>query len=63
MNDYLYSRLLRDPALDIPVPGTYETAEGWTRRIKAHGWRNTHSQALGKNPLIQNDHHLLVFER
>lgn len=64
MNDYFYNRLLHDPKFDVPVPGTYETPQGWIDRFENHGWRNTLSQNLGIDiPVIQDTHHLLVFER
>ncbi len=64
MNDYFYNRLLHDPRFDVPVPGTFETPENWIRRIEGHGWRCVHSENLGIDlPVIQDIHHLLVFER
>lgn len=64
MNDYFYNRLLHDPKFDVPVPGTYETPQGWIDRFARYGWRNTVSQNLGVDiPVIQDTHHLLVFER
>lgn len=62
MNDYLYNRLFHNA--DVPVPGTYETPDGWKDRIEAHGWHCTHSEDLGYDqPTIRDVHHLLVFER
>lgn len=62
MNDYLYNRLFHNA--DIPVPGTYETPQGWVNRFARYGWRVTHSQDLGfDQPTIRDVHHLLVFEK
>ncbi|MCB1532510.1 MAG: methyltransferase domain-containing protein [Alphaproteobacteria bacterium] len=64
MNDYFYNRLLHDPKFDVPVPGTYETPEGWIKRFEKHGWNAIHSENLGiDQPVIQDTHHLLIFER
>lgn len=62
MNDYLYNRLFHNA--DVPVPGTYETPDGWADRLEALGWHCTHSEDLGVDqPTIRDTHHLLVFER
>ena len=64
MNDYFYNRLLHDPTFDVPVPGTYETPQGWIDRIEKYSWKTTVSIDLGVDqPIIQDTHHLLVFER
>lgn len=64
MNDYFYNRLLHDPRIDVPVPGTYETAEGWKQRFAPYGWRCKHEENLGYDiPVIADRHHLLVFDR
>jgi hypothetical protein len=64
MNDYFYNRLLHDPSIDVPVPGTYETAAGWKQRFEPYGWRCTHEKDLGYDiPAIADRHHLLVFDR
>ncbi len=64
MNDYLYNRLLHNPDFNVPVPGSYETPEGWINRIENYGWRLEHSEDLGIDlPVIADNHHLLVFER
>ncbi len=61
-NDYLYNRLFHNA--DIPVPGTYETPQGWEERFKKHGWKVAKSENLGYDqPTIRDIHHLLVFER
>jgi ubiquinone/menaquinone biosynthesis C-methylase UbiE len=62
MNDYLYNRLFHNA--DVPVPGTYETSEGWIKRFEMSGWKLKHSESLGfDQPTIKDVHHLLVFER
>jgi len=61
-NDYLYNRLFHNA--DVPVPGTYETPEGWEARFKAHGWKVVRSEDLGYDqPTIRDIHHLLIFEK
>lgn len=62
LNDYLYNRLFHNA--DVPVPGTYETPQGWIDRFQQHGFRLAHSEDLGVDqPTIRDTHHLLVFER
>jgi len=62
MNDYLYNRLFH--RANVPVPGTYETPQGWIDRFAQHGWKCTHSEDLGVDqPTICDTHHLFVFER
>jgi len=48
----------------IPVPGTYETPDGWIHRFKKYGWECTYSKNLGVDqPTIADTHHLLVFNK
>ncbi len=62
MNDYLYNRLFHNA--DIPVPGTYETPQGWIDRFEKHGWQVSYSENLGYDqPVIRDVHHLLTFKR
>ena len=62
MNDYLYNRLFHNA--DIPVPGTYETSEGWIKRFEEKGWKIQHSENFGfDQSIIRDAHQLLVFER
>jgi SAM-dependent methyltransferase len=61
VTDALWNRFLF--YADIPVPGTYELAEGWIRRFKKYGWKVTHSEELGYDiPTVRVRHHLLVFD-
>lgn len=61
-NDYLYNRLFHNA--DVPVPGTYETPNGWENRFRAHGWKVAKSEDLGYDqPTIRDIHHLFVFEK
>jgi len=61
-NDVLWNRFFN--YADIPVPGTYETPDGWIRRFESYGWKVTHSENLGYDQKTIHDvHHLLVFER
>ena len=68
-NDYLYNRLFHafvghEKRTDIPVPGRYETAEGWVERFKKLGWRPSAIEHLGYDqPSISDYHILYVFER
>lgn len=62
MNDYLYNRLFHNA--DVPVPGTFETPQGWIDRFTKYGWRVKHSVDLGfDQPTIKDVHHLLVLEK
>ncbi len=62
-NDYLYNRLFC-PGAGIPVPGTYDTPQGWEERLKTLGWILVQSTDLGVDqPIIRDRHHLLVFDR
>lgn len=62
MNDYLYNRLFHNA--DVPVPGTFETPEGWGSRFAKYGWKVKHSENLGEDQkTIKDTHHLLVFEK
>ena len=62
MNDYLYNRLFHNA--DVPVPGTYETPEGWKSRFSSLGWALEEEKNLGiDQPTIKDTHHLLVFKR
>ena len=61
-NDVLWNRYFN--YADIPVPGTYETPEGWVKRFEAYGWKLKHEENLGYDePTIHDVHYLLVFER
>ncbi|MBK9585184.1 MAG: hypothetical protein KA099_08395 [Alphaproteobacteria bacterium] len=60
MHEYLFHRLLQDPAThDTPLPGNYDTAEGWAERIENHGWRLSLRDSLPMEP----HHTVLVFEK
>ncbi len=62
MNDYFYNRLFHNA--DVPVPGTYETPQGWVDRFKKYGWTVTHEKDLGVDQdVIEDRHYLFVFER
>jgi hypothetical protein len=62
MNDYLYNRLFHNA--DVPVPGTFETPQGWKSRFLQHGWQLTSESDLGYDqPTIKDRHYLMVFER
>ncbi|MBK6897286.1 MAG: hypothetical protein IPH06_11905 [Alphaproteobacteria bacterium] len=60
MHEYLFHRLLQDPAThDTPLPGNYDTAEGWTQRIEEAGWRLNYRESHFMEP----HHTVLVFEK
>lgn len=67
-NDYLYNRIFhRD---DIPVPGTYETAEGWIDRFAHAGFELVRGFGLPSRvdlgydqPVIRDLHVLYHFRR
>jgi hypothetical protein len=62
MNDYLYNRLFHNA--DVPVPGTFETAQNWVSRFARHGWNLVHGEDLGfDQPTIRDRHYLYVFSR
>jgi SAM-dependent methyltransferase len=56
LNDYFHNRLL-NPQADVPVPGAYETTEGWERRFQDSGFRSDRVEQLGvDDPLVPNRH-------
>jgi SAM-dependent methyltransferase len=56
--DFTYNRLFNDA--DIPVPGTFETAIGWTRRFAASGFEKPGVvEHLGFDQEIVPDWHVL----
>ena len=62
VNDTLWNRFFN--YADIPVPGMYESAEGWVSRFAHHGWKVTHSKFLGYDqPMVRVLHQLMVFEK
>lgn len=62
LNDWSYNRILH--ASDIPVPGTFETTEGWIKRFVEAGWNLLETEELGYDqPCIKAWHVRLVFER
>jgi SAM-dependent methyltransferase len=62
LNDALWNRYFQNA--NIPVPGTYETPEGWISRFQKHGWKVIESIDLGiDQPMVQDIHHLLVLEK
>lgn len=66
MNDYLSNRIIHGAlcGADIPVPGTYDTHEGWAERLRARGFRVVQSIDLGYDqPTIKDRHHLIVAEK
>ncbi|MEI8061780.1 MAG: methyltransferase domain-containing protein [bacterium] len=62
VGDYFYNRILH-PGANVPVPGTYETPSGWTKRFTRWS-RMVFSQDLGIDiPVIQDSHWLGVFTK
>ncbi len=63
--DYIYNRLFHYSD-QVPVPGTYETIEGWIRRFEAAGFtlEPEGKVELGYDqPLVPDFHVLYVFRR
>ncbi len=66
MNDYLSNRIIHGALCeaDIPVPGSYDTHEGWAKRLKARGFSVIRSLDLGYDQsTIRDKHHLIVAEK
>lgn len=66
MNDYLSNRIIHGAlcGADIPVPGTYDTHEGWAERLRIRGFYVIKSVDLGYDqPTIKDRHHLIVAEK
>lgn len=62
LNDYFYNRLLHDA--DVPVPGTFETFQGWSRRLEKVGFRVKATEDFGVDlPIIKDRHVLLHAEK
>jgi hypothetical protein len=62
LTDTLWNRYFWNA--NIPVPGTYETPEGWIARFQKHGWKIVKSMDLGiDQPVVQDVHHLLILEK
>ena len=60
--DFTYNRLFNDA--DIPVPGTFETAEGWRRRLMESGFDEPEVlEHLGFDQEIVPDWHVLYVVR
>ena len=68
-NDWLYNRCFHDA--DVPVPGTYETAEGWIPRFERVGFQlanlgnglSNYTDLGFDQPTIRDRHVMYVFER
>ncbi len=67
VGDYVWNRIFH--TADIPVPGTYETEEGWVRRFKEVGFELEELDEVNPLPLgydqptIRDWHTRLVFRR
>lgn len=68
VGDYIYNRIFHDA--DIPVPGTYETQEGWVRRFKEVGFDLEELDGIANptplgydQPTIRDWHTRLVLRR
>lgn len=60
MNEYLFQRLMLDPAThDVAIPANYGTAEEWSERIETLGWRLQERDSFPGDP----HHTILVFEK
>jgi ubiquinone/menaquinone biosynthesis C-methylase UbiE len=61
-SDVLWNRFFQNA--DIPVPGTYESTDGWVNRFAKHGWKVVQKVSLGYNEATAKViHNLLVFEK
>lgn len=58
LNDYFYNRLLHDA--DVPVPGTFETFQGWGRRLEKTGFHVKATEDFGIDQPIIRDRHVLL---
>lgn len=59
-NDLIYNHWFNSG--DIPVPGTYETPQGWVTRFQNMGFEAVHTEDLGVDqPTIQDTHVLQVY--
>jgi ubiquinone/menaquinone biosynthesis C-methylase UbiE len=62
MGDYFSNRLFVNYL--IPVPGTFETLQGWKTRFAKYGWRCTHEENCGPpTPFISQNNFVFIFER
>lgn len=62
LNDVMWNRLFNKG--DIPVPGSYNTPTNWKKSFTQFGWQCIDERFLGKDlKTIQDDHHLMVFEK
>ncbi len=60
LNDWFYNRTFH-PNAGIPVPGSYETIDGWKSRFTRTGWKIEKVTDLGRDqPLIADRHVLYV---
>ncbi|NTW82319.1 MAG: class I SAM-dependent methyltransferase [Chlorobiaceae bacterium] len=60
LNDWFYNRTFH-PNAGIPVPGSYETIDGWKSRFARTGWILLKVTDLGRDqPLIADRHVLFV---
>lgn len=59
-HEYLFHKLLQGPSgAATPLPGNYDTAEGWRSKIEEMGWR----QSLLDRFIMEPHHTVMVFER
>ena len=62
-NDWFYNRPFH-PGVPIPVPGTYETPQGWIDRFKKIGLEMTSHEDQGVDiPVIQDRHYRFVLKK
>ena len=60
--DILWNRFFHDA--DIPVPGSYDSPDGWVKRFERHGWVTHEQKELGYDlEVARVRHHLMVFEK
>lgn len=60
VHEYLFHRLLPGPRSDAaPLPGNYDTADGWRAKIEQMGWRQSQRDSF----IMEPHHTVMVFER
>lgn len=60
VHEYLFHRLLQGPrGAATPLPGNYDTADGWRAKIEQMGWRQSQRDSF----IMEPHHTVMVFER
>ncbi|MCL4679488.1 MAG: hypothetical protein KJ017_12935 [Alphaproteobacteria bacterium] len=60
VHEYLFHRLLQGPrGAATPLPGNYDTADGWRAKLEQMGWRQSQRDSF----IMEPHHTVMVFER